>query len=105
MRALAALLSVSASLHITVWPNGANGPHHVWTLRCPQRAVVCAKLARVRRPFAPVPPNVACSQIYGGPQIAVVTGTFRGHRMRARFNRKNGCEIARWNAVIFLFRF
>ena len=104
MRAFVALLSISASLHITVWPNGTNGPHHAWTLRCPQRPVVCRKLARVRRPFAPVPSNVACSQIYGGPQIALVTGTFRSHRVRARFNRKNGCEVARWNAVRFLFR-
>ena len=104
MRAFAALVSVSASLHITVWPDGTNGPHHAWTLHCPQRTVLCGKLARVPRPFAPVPANVACSQIYSGPQIALVTGTYRGRRVHARFNRRNGCETARWNAVRFLFR-
>jgi hypothetical protein len=50
-----------------------------------------------------VPATVACTQIYGGPQTALVTGEFRGRRVRATFNRKNGCEIARWNAVRFLF--
>jgi hypothetical protein len=33
----------------------------------------------------------------------LVTGRFRGVRIRARFNRRNGCEIARWNRVRFLF--
>jgi hypothetical protein len=55
------------------------------------------------QPFAPVPRNVACSQIYGGPAVALVTGSFAGRRVRAVFNRKNGCEIARWNRLSFLF--
>jgi hypothetical protein len=57
----------------------------------------------VKRPFRPVPAGVACTQIYGGSQTALVTGTFRGRRVRATFNRHDGCEIARWNAVRFLF--
>ena len=111
MRVLAALVTVSASLHVTVWPHGPGERHHAWTLRCapsggtlPRRAAACARLGRLRAPFAPVPPNVACTQIYGGPQSALVTGTFRGRRVRARFNRRDGCEIARWDAVRFLFR-
>ena len=28
---------------------------------------------------------------------------FRGKLVRARFSRKDGCEIARWNRVVFLF--
>src|SRR5712691_3725103 len=110
VRALAALLTVSASLHITVWPTGPGGVHHAWTLRCsptggtlPHRSAACTKLARLRHPFAPVPPGVACTDIYGGPQPALVTGTFRGRRVHAAFNRHDGCEIARWDAVRFLF--
>jgi hypothetical protein len=111
MHALAALLAVSASLHITVWPQGTDGGYHAWTLRCgaavggtlPHRSAACRKLARLNRPFAPVPSDVACSEIFGGPQVALVTGTFRGHRVRARFNRRDGCEIERWNRVRFLF--
>ena len=61
------------------------------------------KLARLRNPFAPVPRGIACTQIFGGPQVAVVTGTFRGRRLRATFTRRDGCEVARWEAVRFLF--
>jgi hypothetical protein len=42
--------------------------------------------------------------IYGGPQTARVRGTYRGRKVEAVFNRKNGCEIARWKRVAFLFR-
>jgi hypothetical protein len=51
-----------------------------------------------------VPKNVACTEIYGGPQVARVAGILRGRRIGASFNRENGCEIARWNRVAFLFR-
>ena len=58
---------------------------------------------RLNRPFAPTPKNVACTQIYGGPQKALVTGRFRGTLVRASFSRTDGCELARWNRVRFLF--
>ena len=111
MSLLAAILVASTSLHITVWPEGPSMPgKRSYTLQCepvggtlPHRASACAKLARVAHPFAPTPKDVACTLIYGGPQEALVTGRFRGHRVRAHFNRKDGCEIARWNRVRFLF--
>jgi hypothetical protein len=34
---------------------------------------------------------------------ALVRGTFRGRRVSIRFTRRNGCEIARWNRMAFLF--
>jgi hypothetical protein len=46
---------------------------------------------------------MACTAIYGGPQRARVTGRLRGYPVRATFNRTNGCEIARWDRVRFLF--
>lgn len=55
------------------------------------------------RPFEPVSRFVACTQVYGGPQVAEVRGTFKGRRIDARFNRTNGCEIERWNRHSFLF--
>jgi Subtilisin inhibitor-like len=111
MNLLAAVLLASTSLNITVWPNGDGQPgKHVYTLRCapaggtlPQRANACTRLTRMQRPFAPTPKNVACTQIYGGPQEALVTGRFRGVLIRARFSRKDGCEIGRWNRIRFLF--
>lgn len=112
MNILAAILVVaSTSLHITVWPDGMAQPaKKVYTLKCapvggtlPKRAAACTKLMRFQRPFAPTPRGTACTMIYGGPQEAFVTGTFRGNLVRARFSRKDGCELARWNRVGFLF--
>jgi hypothetical protein len=36
----------------------------------------------------------ACTQIYGGPQTAVVRGTIAGKKVDRRFTRTNGCELA-----------
>src|SRR5262249_51849397 len=54
-----------------------------FTLRCDpasgtvrRPASACRRLAAGGRAlFAPTPPGVACTQIYGGPQTAVITGT------------------------------
>ena len=35
----------------------------------------------------------------GGPQVAVVTGTYRGRGVEARFSRTDGCEISRWKSM------
>jgi hypothetical protein len=108
---LAAIVLVSTSLHITVWPNGpSHAPERTYTLTCapvggtlPHRALACARLLPLTAPFAPTPSGTPCTQIYGGPQEALVTGRFRGTRVHAHFSRTDGCEIARWNRVRFLF--
>ena len=50
---------------------------------------------------APGPPRL-CTQQYGGPQVAVVTGTIDGRAVNTVFTRTDGCEIARWNAMAAL---
>jgi subtilisin inhibitor-like len=108
---LAAILVASTSLNITVWPNGeGNGGKRTWSLRCapvagtlPHRAAACRQLAGLRAPFAQPRKDLACTQIYGGPQEALVTGRFRGRPVHARFNRKDGCQLGRWNSVRLLF--
>ncbi len=45
-----------------------------------------------------------CTAVYGGPGQALVTGTLAGRKLYARFRRTNGCEIARWQRLSFLFR-
>jgi hypothetical protein len=100
--------SESTSLEISVTPGG-EAPTKIWTLRCPDggtlpdAAEACNKLESLDDPFAPVPKDVACTQIYGGPQEADVRGVFRGRPVEAHFDRGNGCEIARWDKVQFLF--
>ena len=40
-----------------------------------------------------------CTEIYGGPQTATVTGTFAGAKVSTALARTNGCEIGRWDAL------
>lgn len=76
-----------------------------WTLGCdpvdgdhPDAESACALLAeRGAGAFAPVPAGQMCTQIYGGPQVAEVTGTVDGTAVATSFSRENGCEIARWD--------
>ena len=49
--------------------------------------------------FAPVDAKTACTEIFGGPETARVTGVLDGRRVAADFSRNNGCEIARWERV------
>ncbi len=42
--------------------------------------------------------------IYGGSQRATVTGTWGTRRIKASFNRVDGCEAARWQRLIAVFR-
>jgi len=101
--------AATAALEISVTPGG-EAPTKVWTLRCPSgtgtlpdAAQACEQLAQVDDPFAPVPKNTACTQVYGGPQEADVRGVYRGRPVNAHFDRGNGCEIDRWDTVGFLF--
>ena len=72
------------------------------TIDCPGNAL-CTRLEKTPvAAFKPVPPRVACSQIYGGDATATVTGTLRGDPIDASFSLKNGCETARWNRLGWL---
>jgi len=100
----------TARLTITVWPKGKSGPSTTWTLRCgpvggtlPSPGRACRALARHPEALRPVPKDIACTQQWDGPQVALVRGTYRGHHVRAWLNRTNGCEIDRWNALKALF--
>lgn len=49
--------------------------------------------------FAPVAKNMMCTEMYGGDETAFIGGWVKGKRFSASFNRTNGCEIARWDAI------
>ena len=100
--------SAGTSLRITYWEDSANASSSVtWTLRCdPARGTLarparaCARLAAGgTKPFAPLPKNVFCTEIYGGPQKARVVGVIDGKRVWSTFARTNGCEIGRWQRI------
>ena len=102
--------SGATDLKITYWPQGRTAASaKKWTLRCapaggthPQAASACRKLAAMSSPFAPIPKDAVCTEQYGGPQVALITGTFRGHALWAQLAARNGCEIARFKRLSFL---
>ena len=104
-------LAATVDLKVTVWPKGKeSGQSVTWSLRCspaggtlPRPGQACRILQGLRDPFAPVAPGELCTQIYGGPQAALVHGTFLGRRIWANFKRTDGCQGARWDRVAFLF--
>ena len=90
---------------LTVVVAGTGGGRQRYTLTCrpaggdhPAPDAACRALDALDDPFAPVPADQACTEIYGGPQTASVTGTLRGEPVDAEFDRTNGCQIDRWDA-------
>lgn len=65
----------------------------------PHPTAALAALAAAGDPFAPVPPGTMATMIYGGPQTATVTGTWRGLPVDASFCRTDGAQIHRWEQV------
>jgi hypothetical protein len=60
----------------------------------------CAAAERLRpADFEPTPDDVACTELFGGPQTATISGTLQREQVEGRFSRQDGCEIARWEKV------
>jgi hypothetical protein len=103
------------SLRISYWSEGndeqktSDKPDDQWTLRCdpaggslPKDAEACRKLKTMKRPFAPPRKDLQCTQQFGGPQEAVISGTYLGDRVFARLSLTDGCQIARFKRLGFL---
>jgi hypothetical protein len=100
------LATAATALTIVVWPQGLDGPSDRWTLRCgptggthPARTASCRTLRRLANPFRPLPKDVVCTDLYGGPQVARIVGRHEGRRIWVQVSRRNGCEIARWERL------
>ena len=85
---------------------GPGQPQTRWTLTCdppggthPDPDGACRAIAAARHPFEPVPADMHCTQVYGGPETATISGTWHGRPVEARYRRTDGCEIARWRAL------
>lgn len=53
--------------------------------------------------FSPTPADQPCTQEYGGPETASVSGTVRGTDVDVRVSRTNGCQIERWEKLVAPF--
>jgi hypothetical protein len=87
------------------------GQSKVWTLRCdppggtfPNAKDACERLDDIDQPFAETAEDAVCTEKYGGPQLLSVQGVYRDESVNARFDRTDGCEIARWDKHAFLFK-
>jgi Subtilisin inhibitor-like len=86
---------------------GDGTPAADWTLSCvggasgshPQAEAACAHLAGLEEPFAPLPDDVVCTEQFGGPQTARVTGRWDGEPVDLELSRADGCRIAQWDSL------
>jgi hypothetical protein len=84
-----------------------SGTTRTWHLTCdpaggdhPDPAAACKALAENgEKALPPVPKDMMCTQVYGGPEKATITGTWRGTQVLATLTKTNGCEISRWQAL------
>ena len=107
--------ATSAHLHIDVDVGLQTGPAHTEqaTLRCngdhahatgflrAQRKAACRLIRRgvLRRVVRDQKSRRLCSQIYGGPQRARITGTVDGGRVNLTITRTDGCGTADWDRL------
>lgn len=47
----------------------------------------------------PAPKDEICTEIYGGPEVATVTGTIGERKVERTFSRTNGCEVNRFDTA------
>lgn len=101
----------NAELAISVVPDEGQ-PAVNYTLVCqggvpaaesqhPSADAACAALKANASLLSPPPKNAdrACTQQYGGPQKATVSGVVDGVPVEASFSRTDGCEIAAWDTA------
>ncbi|MEX5719692.1 SSI family serine proteinase inhibitor [Geodermatophilus maliterrae] len=86
---------------------GDGSPLERYTLTCgevpggdhPDPRAACAHLAAMDDPFAPLAVGRLCTEQYGGPQTARVTGTWRGAGVDLALSRTDGCRISQWDSL------
>ena len=100
----------TAAADLTIVVDDGAGKKTTWHLTCspaggdhPTPDKACTVLAEHgRTALSAVAPDRMCTEIFGGPQTAHIVGTWRGESVDTRLSRNNGCEIARWDALVGL---
>jgi hypothetical protein len=96
----------ATSVEVTLWPDGPSGSSQRAILTCepvggshPHAQEACAALESEPDALEPVAGDVACTQIYGGPEEARIAGVVGGDAVDSMLSRNNGCEIDRWDRL------
>ncbi|MGY1639160.1 SSI family serine proteinase inhibitor [Geodermatophilus sp. SYSU D00742] len=93
---------------VVVVDAGDGSPVERWTLVCgdpaggdhPDARAACDHLRQLTDPFAPIPADAVCTEQYGGPQTAHVTGRWAGRPVDLEVSRTDGCRIAQWDSLV-----
>ncbi len=87
------------SAHYRLLCNGAEpleaGAH-------PRGAEACALLEQHPQLLSTPDADRTCTMQYGGPGVGVVSGTLDGRAVNRRFDLRDGCGIADWQAALAL---
>jgi hypothetical protein len=86
---------------------GDGGEPEHYTLSCtdpvagdlPDAAAACVHLQGLADPFAPLAADLICTEQFGGPQTARVSGRWAGADVDLRLARTNGCQISQWDRL------
>jgi hypothetical protein len=81
-------------------------PEH-YTLSCggvpdgdhPDASAACAHLEGLEEPFVALPTDMVCTEQYGGPETAQITGRWHAADVDLDLSRTNGCRIAQWESL------
>ena len=98
--------SADGELVVVLVPDQGEAPHS-YRLTCagtpvgdlPDPAAACAQLTGQPDPFAELPADTVCTQLFGGPQTAHVTGRWAGEPVDLALSRTDGCRIAQWDRL------
>jgi hypothetical protein len=78
-----------------------------YTLNCsdisgsdhPAAQAACEHLAGLEDPFAPLPADIICAQVYDGPETAHVTGRWHGEPVDLHLARSDSCRTTQWDGL------
>ncbi len=62
-------------------------------------AAACAHLEGLDEPFAPLPTDMACTEQYGGPETARISGRWHAEDVDLELSRTDGCRISQWDSL------
>ncbi len=65
----------------------------------PDASAACAHLEGLEDPFASLPADMVCTEQYGGPETARITGRWHATDVDVGLSRTDGCRISQWDSL------
>jgi len=98
--------AAGTSLEVTLDIDGEQGEEAARTgsVACESQVECPGAESLTAADFEPVPAETACTEIFGGPETATITGNLAGEPVEGEFSRANGCEIERFDRFVPLLQ-